>query len=499
MLLKDIILIPIYFYFLYPFPTEKKNKDMRERWIKLINRVDEKRPHKLWIPSKDSRVCSNHFLGGAPTADNPIPCLYLGYDCKNKVNLFSPPTSRRRKVNTKAKTLNRTESMPQQTQETRELHSPLQTNTSSDTESTIPYEEESMLQDADDALGESEIDFRSQRDKMSTPIQSPQQNDMSTPTTKSCEVQTENTSYAKHLLNNKNVKTYTNFKTVEMFNSVHELIAPFVRWRYKSNTIVNNGTSTPKRRGPKRKLPSKDEFLLCLMKLRLGLITQDLADRFSISQSLVSAIFHCWIRAMAECLKSVIYIPELGTIKITSPKRYTKYKDLVTIIDCSEIFIETPKDPELQAATWSEYKHHNTIKFLVGVGPNSAINFISKAYTGRISDKEITNDSGILNRIPKYASIMAVKGFNIQNECTANSIYLIIPPGRRGQSQMSPSEIAKTSEIATDRIIVEQVIRRMKTFKIIAGEMPITMLPHADDILVAIAALSNFMEPIYED
>ena len=94
---------------------------------------------------------------------------------------------------------------------------------------------------------------------------------------------------------------------------------------------------------------------------------------------------------------------------------------------------------------------------------------------------------------------MADKGFNIQNECTANSIYLIIPPGRRGQSQMSPSEIAKTSEIATDRIIVEQVIRRMKTFKIIAGEMPITMLPHADDILVAIAALSNFMEPIYED
>ena len=45
---------------------------------------------------------------------------------------------------------------------------------------------------------------------------------------------------------------------------------------------------------------------------------------------------------------------------------------MIGIIDCSEIFIETPKNLELQSATWSDYKHHNTLKFLVCVAPNSA-------------------------------------------------------------------------------------------------------------------------------
>ena len=34
------------------------------------------------------------------------------------------------------------------------------------------------------------------------------------------------------------------------------------------------------------------------------------------------------------------------------------------IIDCTEIFIERPKSLINQASTWSDYKHHNTVKFL---------------------------------------------------------------------------------------------------------------------------------------
>ena len=58
------------------------------------------------------------------------------------------------------------------------------------------------------------------------------------------------------------------------------------------------------------------------------------------------------------------------------------YKKCV-ILDCAEVFIERPKSLINQACTWSEYKHHNTIKFLVDISPTGYITFLSDFYGGR--------------------------------------------------------------------------------------------------------------------
>jgi len=39
-------------------------------------------------------------------------------------------------------------------------------------------------------------------------------------------------------------------------------------------------------------------------------------------------------------------------------------------MDCTEIFIERPRNMELQASTWSDYKKHNTAKYLFGLATN---------------------------------------------------------------------------------------------------------------------------------
>ena len=118
-------------------------------------------------------------------------------------------------------------------------------------------------------------------------------------------------------------------------------------------------------------------------------------------------------------------MPDIETVLATSPKRYKSFSNLIGIIDCSEIFIETPKNLELQSATWSDYKHHNTLTFLVCVAPNSAITFISKTYTARISEKAITLKSGFFDIIPRYSSIMAGKGFNIADDRAARCIHFL--------------------------------------------------------------------------
>ena len=71
---------------------------------------------------------------------------------------------------------------------------------------------------------------------------------------------------------------------------------------------------------------------------------------------------------------------------------------VVVITGCFEVFIERLVDLLARASTWSNYKHHNTIKFLIGIRPQGAISFISKAWGGCTSDKYLIQNCHILNR-----------------------------------------------------------------------------------------------------
>ena len=64
-------------------------------------------------------------------------------------------------------------------------------------------------------------------------------------------------------------------------------------------------------------------------------------------------------------------------VRINLPSVFIKagYKKCPVVLDCAEVFIERQKSLINQACTWSEYKHHNTIKFLVGISPTGYITF----------------------------------------------------------------------------------------------------------------------------
>ena len=235
------------------------------------------------------------------------------------------------------------------------------------------------------------------------------------------------------------------------------------------------------------------------MKLRLGLLNEDLSDRFKISEGLVSSIFTSWLKVSATLLQPSIFIPDKEKITSTRPSRFSTSPDIHSILDGTEFFIETPKNHDSQRITWSDYKHHNTFKVLICVAPNSSIVFASKAYGGSISDKKITLLSEYLDMVPPYSQLMFDKGFNILEECTQRFLSVAVPPGRKGAAQMTPAEIVKTKRIANMRILVEQVIRGLKLFRILATEFPITLIKCFDDVVTICSALSNLRIPIFKD
>ena len=79
------------------------------------------------------------------------------------------------------------------------------------------------------------------------------------------------------------VNFYTDIENIDALNTIFDIVSPPVRKRWSgykksSQKITGNFKRMPKRFGPARKLGVKDEMLLCLMKLRLGLTLQDLAN-----------------------------------------------------------------------------------------------------------------------------------------------------------------------------------------------------------------------------
>ena len=108
----------------------------------------------------------------------------------------------------------------------------------------------------------------------------------------------------------------------------------------------------------------------------------------------------------------------------------------VSIIDCFEVFIEKPTNLKARCETYSSYKSHNTVKFLISITPQGFVSFITKAWTGRTSDKLITEKSGYLEYINPGDIILADRGFDIREDVALKGAQAKIPAFTRGKTRM---------------------------------------------------------------
>ena len=204
--------------------------------------------------------------------------------------------------------------------------------------------------------------------------------------------------------------------------------------------------------------------MIVLLKLRLDVPSQDLAYRFGISAATISRIFSSCISVMDTRLSPLIHWPERAEIWSTMPEcfQYSFGKRITVIIDCFEIFIEKPSNLLAQAQTFSSYKHHNTTKVLIGVTPQSTISFVSNAWGGRTSDKFLTENCGVLDKLVPGDMVMADRGFTIHESVAFRRSELVIPAFTKGKKQLDPLDVEKTRNISNVRIHVERVIGRLR-------------------------------------
>jgi hypothetical protein len=167
--------------------------------------------------------------------------------------------------------------------------------------------------------------------------------------------------------------------------------------------------------------------------------------------------------------------------------------------------MERPKRLMARAQTWSNYKHHNTVKFLIGISPQGSITFVSKGWGGRVSDKYLTENCGIFDNLLPGDIVLADRGFNVHDEVRLYCAEVKLPPFTNGKKQLSNCEVDKARQLSRLRIHVERVIGFLRLkYKILRSTLPINLImcrdgdDHStiDKIVTICSALCNCCESV---
>ena len=434
------------------FSLPLKNRKLLRRWVHLIGR-------KQLPLNRHTRVCSKHFVGaeGRRLYPDEVPSLFLP-----KIN----------------ETSNKSKRKPPRDRSFMDLDVSLvgedaaeaQKNVSTQTSSIQVEDNESAMLRYRIAVLEKELEETRVKGMF-----------------RLANIKDDDTK----------INFYTGFMTV--LKAFYDFLGPSVdhlKYSKRQETTDSQSGIENKRLRP-RSLAPIEEFFMTLVRLRLGLIEQDIAYRFGVSQFTVSRITCTWINFMFLKLKELPLWPPKELIKANMPQQFKKnYPTTRVIVDATEIYIEQPHLPEIQQMTFSNYKNDNTFKALVGISPDGVITFISALFPGSISDKALTRQSGLLDLLQPGDSVMADRGFDIEDDLMLRGVHLNIPPFLRGKTQLSEKELISTRRIATLRIHVERAMERIKNFHIFDKSIPVSLTDIADRIFYICCVLTNFQKPL---
>nr|XP_037872963.1 uncharacterized protein LOC101736528 isoform X2 [Bombyx mori] len=286
------------------------------------------------------------------------------------------------------------------------------------------------------------------------------------------------------LADDETVQYYTGLETASKFSLVLITLLPMANdIRYRWSRVVG--------------ISIEDQFLMLLIKLRRNTTDFELSKIFGVSKTEVSNIVVTWINFVSDIWSLIDIWPSRSLVNYYMPNCFrTHYPSTRVIIDGTEIGIQKPSQPDTQKASFSSYKHKNTLKFLVGASPGGLLTYVSNGYAGSASDRQIVERSKLLQICDSGDSIMADRGFNVQDLFASKGISINIPSFLKGKSQIPGVQLKIDQKLASQRVHIERLIGLTKTYLILKNELNHFYVPLASKIFFICVMLCNFREGI---
>lgn len=462
------------------------SEERRRVWKAAINRADIQTEEK-W---NRTIICSKHFVGGikAYVLDraNPSwsPTLFLGSGCSPNVATQSVADRYKRASGRKEKKVLSEVASTLLTLKKRRIEFPVEETQSSD-ENTIVH-----VNSVHGEVHECKSTERSKTEKcMQTDLTSEMilglEEDLKTRLCSTKPVVSRKELYLIRYYddNPDMVSFYTGIPTLDLMKYLFQTVCDYIS---ESSKV----------------LTKEEQFLMCLIKLRMNYLFKDISNQLDVSISTIQRAFHDTLDVLYKRLKFLVRWPEREALLKTMPMCFRKDfgRKVVVVMDCFELFTEKPSGAENKVTTYSHYKHHQTVKYLIGVAPQGVVTFISEGFGGRASDKFIAEQTDVLDNLLPGDIVMTDRGFSIEESVNFFGAELAIPSFTKRKLQLHPLDVEKTRKIASVRIHVERVIGLLlRKFRIFEGVVPLEFLklrqgesiPTIDKIVTVTCSLVN--------
>ena len=278
----------------------------------------------------------------------------------------------------------------------------------------------------------------------------------------------------------KGIHYYTGLEDYEKFNFVFDTLRPAAyELNYYHNVIPS--------------ISVIDQFFLTMIKLREHTTHFSLSRLFNISENSVSNIFVTWINFMYRHWKETDLWPSKELVQYFSPSDFfQKFPTTRLILDATEYPVKKSTNPIIQQGTFSTYKNRNKAKVVVGATPGGMVSYISDAYGGSTSDRQIIERSDLMSKCDSGDSLMVDKGFTIQDLFIHSNVTVNIPTFFKNKNKISNSNLLKDRKISSKRVHIERIIGLAKTYKILSAPLNETEISLANEIIHICFYLCNF-------
>ena len=387
----------------------------------------------------NTRVCSDHFISGSPAAlfdeNSPdwAPSINLGHDSELREDSVKAVSGRYARAVERSRKRGFAEVEPEVDPEAPETDSRTDADIAADNETDVDtgnsgteavYEGNSVRTQTDLSMTVTEDTARQQDEIKLLKSQletTKEENRTLIQTVEKLRQEVEDTSLNEAYCKDNDVKIlhYTGLSTWELLQKLFD---------YIKQDLKKHSALSP-----------FQQLLVTLMRLRLSLCGKDLGYRFKVHESTICRTFEFVVGLLYAKLKPLIIWPSRDALVKTMPMVFRKHYPhcVVIIIDCFEIFVDRPTDLLARAQTYSQYKHHNTIKYLIGITPQGTVSYISEGWGGRTSDKFITEHCSLLENLVPGDTVLADRGFDISDSVGAYCSTLRTPVFTLGRSQLS--------------------------------------------------------------